>query len=66
MDEQEHWFTGYPNQQGWFDVLIDGELDRARHWICSMSGRHEWVDVDGAYIRDKEVLWTGEPSVRYM
>ena len=66
MDEQEHWFTGYPNQQGWFDVLIDGELDRARHWICSMSGRHEWVDVDGAYIREKVVLWTGEPSVRYM
>lgn len=66
MEDKEQWFTGFPNQQGWFDVLIDGELDRARHWICSMSGRHEWVDVDGAYIRGKEVLWTGEPSVRYL
>lgn len=61
----EEWKAGWPESQGWFDVTIDGEQDRLRHWICSMSGRHEWVDVDGLYIRDHEVRWTGEAGLSY-
>ena len=61
----DEWKTGWPNQQGWFDVLVDGELDRLRHWVCIMNGRHEWIDVDGAYIRDQEVQWTGKASASY-
>ena len=60
--------TGWPEKQGWYDCIVDGELDRLRHWICGISGRHEWIDVDGQYIKreNHDIMWTGEPSVRYM
>jgi hypothetical protein len=63
MSDEEQYKEGYPKQQGWFDVLLDGEPERLRHWICQLSGRHEWIDIDGQYIRGREVLWIGEPSV---
>jgi len=62
--EDEQYFEGWPKLPGWYDVLIDGQPERLRHWICQMSGRHEWVDYQGNYIRNAEVLWTGEPDVR--
>lgn len=58
-DERYH--DGWPPQQGWYDVLVDGEEDRLRHWMCMMSGRHEWVDDAGQYVRGV-VRWTGEAS----
>lgn len=62
--EEERYFDGFPKKQGWYDVLLDGEPERLRHWVCQMSGRHEWIDIDGQYIRGREVLWTGEPELR--
>lgn len=63
MDE-EIYYDGWPKLQGWYDVLVDGEPDRLRHWICQMSMRHEWIDIKGEYIRNKVVTWTGEPDIR--
>lgn len=63
MNDEEQYKEGYPNQQGWFDVLVDGEPERLRHWVCQLSGRHEWIDISGQYIRGREILWIGEPSV---
>ncbi len=65
-DELQRYHDGWPEQQGWYDVLVGGEPDRLRHWVCAMSGRHEWVDLDGQYVREQVVLWTGEPAVRYL
>ena len=45
------WQDGWPEQQGWFDCLIDGkEEDRLQHWICPIAGRHHWKDKDGNYV----------------
>lgn len=65
MEDEIQYRSGWPKQQGWFDVTVDGEEDRLRHWICQLSGRHEWIDVDGHYIRDREVLWCGEAETRF-
>lgn len=63
MDEEYQ--GGWPPEQGWYDVLVDGEEDRLRHWICQMSGRHEWIDSKGRYIRNANILWIGEADVHY-
>ncbi|SCW26526.1 hypothetical protein SAMN05660484_00011 [Eubacterium ruminantium] len=50
--------TGFPQQVGWYDVLVDGLEDRLLHRYCQMYGRHEWKDINGCKV-DREVLWTG-------
>ena len=66
MEEEPIYNEGYPEQQGWYDVLIDGvQEERLQHWICSIIGRHHWKDMDGNYIEALHtVTWTGKPSVR--
>lgn len=64
MDE-EIYFDGFPQQQGWYDVKIDGKDDRLRHWVCSISGRHEWMDRASNYVRGKDIKWCGTASVYY-
>ena len=57
--------TGYPEKPGWYDVLVDGEPERLRHWMCRISGKSHWLDLDGKYIDAlHEVTWTGEPEIR--
>lgn len=61
----EEWNTGYPKQQGWFDVKIDGEYDRAQHWVCSISGKHHWKSLNGEYLEVfHRIEWTGEAEMR--
>lgn len=65
MDEPIY-HTGYPEAQGWYDVLIDGvQEDRLQHWFCHITGAHHWKDMEGNYIDAlHEVTWTGRASVR--
>lgn len=62
--EEPIYKEGYPEKQGWFDVLIDGvQEDRLQHWVCQVYGRHHWKDTEGNYIEALHtVTWTGEPS----
>lgn len=62
---EEEYKEGYPEQQGWFDVLIDDCIeDRLQHWVCHISGRHHWKDRDGNYIEAlHNVTWIGEPTI---
>ncbi len=58
---EEEYKEGYPEQQGWFDVLIE---DRLQHWVCHIAGRHHWKDTEGNYIEAlHSVKWTGKPSL---
>lgn len=50
------WKEGYPKEAGHYDCLVDGERQRLKHFICVMSGRHEWVDTNGDYIY-ADVKW---------
>lgn len=59
-DIEPEYRDGWPASEGWFDVTNDGEDDRLRHWICKLSGRHEWIDINGDYVRGHNIRWTGE------
>ena len=61
MDEIEY-KEGYPNQIGWYDVLIDGGEDRLLHRFCRQENRHEWKDINGIR-REGNILWCGEAGV---
>lgn len=52
------WKEGYPDKPGIYTCLVDGEECKLKHFICSMSGRHEWVDEYGNYVYSV-VLWRG-------
>lgn len=55
---------GYPEEPGWYDVLVDGEPDRLRNWRCQLSGRHHWLDINGKYLDAlHSITWTGGPSI---
>ena len=62
---EEEYKEGYPEQQGWFDVLIDDCIeDRLQHWVCHIAGRHHWKDTEGNYIEAlHSVKWIGKPSL---
>ena len=64
MEDEPIYLDGWPEQQGWFDCLIDGtEPDRLRHWICPIAGRHHWVSIDNQYIEAlHQVTYTGEAT----
>lgn len=57
MEGQADYRSGWPEALGEFEVLIDGQPDKLRHWQCELSGRHEWIDSQGHYIRGHEILW---------
>lgn len=65
MGDEIVYHEGWPPEQAWYDVIVDGQEDRLRHWICKLSGRHEWIDVNGQYIRGSEVRWCGEGELSY-
>ena len=60
-----NWQSGWPEQQGWFDCLIDGaNEDRLQHWICPMAGRHHWKNIDGDYVEAlHSVQWFGNAEL---
>ena len=63
------WNDGEPKQQGWYDVLIDGQdEDRLQWWICVMNPKkRHWKDLDGNYVDlDHKIQWTGNASTRYL
>jgi hypothetical protein len=66
MAQEPIYHTGYPEQQGWFDVLIDGEIeDRLQHWVCQIYGKHHWKDTAGNYVEAlHKVEWTGNAEMR--
>lgn len=59
LSENREWKEGYPNKEGWYDCLVDGEEVRLRHFVCCMSGRHEWADERGDYVYE-EVMYCEE------
>ena len=52
---------GFPTEQGWYDVTVDGMDDRLQHFICRMEGREYWKDIKGNPV-EGVILWTGEAS----
>lgn len=61
------WQDGWPDQQGWFDCLIDNHTeDRLQHWICPIAGRHHWKDIKGNYIEALHtVKYFGDAELNY-
>lgn len=51
------WKEGYPKEQGWFRCLVDGKVMKLKHFVCQMSGRHEWADENNDYIYE-DVKWS--------
>lgn len=42
---------GWPRQQGWYDCLLDGEMDmQLKYYVCQVSMKPHWVDKNGDYI----------------
>lgn len=65
MAEEPIYNEGYPEQQGWYDCLIDNtEEERLQHWVCPLAGRHHWKNIKGEYVEAlHDVKWFGKPSV---
>lgn len=40
---------GYPQEEGWYHCLVDGEPMNLRNYWCCVGRRHEWVHPDGSY-----------------
>ena len=59
--EQKDWKKGYPEKPGWYWCRYNGEEMWLKHFICTLSGRHEWADKNGDYIYTDEVEWSGMP-----
>lgn len=57
----EEWRGGFPAARGWYDCMIDGERLKLLHFVCDLSGRHEWVTPAGDYVTDCGVVWRGDP-----
>lgn len=55
------WNEGYPKDTGWYDCLVDGEEVKLYHFICIMSGRHEWSDQENNYVY-ADVKWKNPPT----
>lgn len=63
MDEIEEYNEGFPQEVGWYDVIVDGAEDRLLHRFCHQENRHEWKDINGIRV-EGNVKWTGEASIR--
>ena len=50
---------GWPRQQGWYECLVDGELQMMlKYYVCQVSMKPHWVDHNGDYIESLgKVQW---------
>lgn len=57
------WNDGYPKRQGFYNCLIDGELEmKLKFYVCQVSRKPHWIDNHGDYVEAMgKVQWTGEP-----
>lgn len=58
-EKKEEFRGGFPPARGWYNCMIEGERVRLLHFICQMSGRHEWVTPGGDYVTGDGVTWSG-------
>lgn len=56
----EEWRDGFPTLPGWYRCKVDDDVMWLKHFICTMTGRHEWADKSGQYVYE-DVKWKGEP-----
>lgn len=47
-DTKEQRHAGYPERIGLYDVVHEGERKFLMHKVCTMNGRHRWMNVDGS------------------
>lgn len=47
-DTKEERHAGYPEKIGLYDVVHEGERKYLLHKVCTMNGRHRWMNVDGS------------------
>ena len=59
MDKNK-WHDGYPKKQGWYNCLIDGELEmKLKFYVCQVTMKPHWVDTNGDYIETMgKVQWS--------
>ena len=60
MEKEIVFKDGYPKEPGWYWCRVDGEEMWLKHFICQLSGRHEWAHKGGDY-EYGEVFWSGKP-----
>lgn len=59
--QDKEWHEGFPEKPGWYWCRVDGEEEMwLKHFICTLSGRHEWAAKGGDYIYSI-VEWSGMP-----
>ena len=59
MDKNK-WHDGFPKKQGWYNCLIDGELEmKLKFYVCQVAMKPHWVDTNGDYIETMgKVQWS--------
>ena len=56
------WRHGYPKNQGYYECLIDGELEmKLKYYVCQVSMKPHWIDNNGDYVETMGVVqWRGD------
>lgn len=56
------WQHGYPKKQGYYQCLIDGELEmKLKYYVCQVSMKPHWIDEHGDYVETMGVVqWRGD------
>jgi hypothetical protein len=62
---KNNWHDGYPKKQGWYNCLVDGELEmRLKYYVCQVSMKPHWLDSNGDYIEAMgKVQWSDSDAV---
>ena len=56
------WRHVYPKKQGYYECLIDGELEmKLKYYVCQVSMKPHWIDNNGDYVETMGVVqWRGD------
>lgn len=55
--QEEEWKSGWPKKPGWYDCLIDDELEmKLKYYVCQVSMKPHWVDTNGDYIESMGIV----------
>lgn len=48
------WKEGWPRKEGWYDCLLDDELEmKLKFYICKVACKPHWVDSHGEYMESQ-------------
>lgn len=62
MSQEKIWNEGWPKKEGYYNCLVDGEVEMPlKFYVCQVARKPHWVDDHGEYFETQyKIKWRAD------